>query len=292
MAPTLDLNQLRTFLAVVEAGGFTRAAEVLNLSQAAVSGHVRKLETAVGHELFRRDTKAVALTGAGQRLLVEAGRILRVHDEAVASFGTDHEAPLVIGLTEAAAGGALAHLLRLLTDALADQEVVFRLARIAGDCGEVVRRGIVDLALVLGEPTDSNTIAVGRLPLRWVASHRFEAAASGPVDVIVKEESCPLRGLTLHSLAFAGLDVRIRAEVETGAAQAAAVEAGLGAALMPCLALPKGWRELVTPPPPGDVGVRLIVGPAVSPAVVEAVRLELAGFFTRDETQSRIAMFT
>ncbi|MDR2564974.1 MAG: LysR family transcriptional regulator [Bifidobacteriaceae bacterium] len=288
MARTLDLNHLRTFVAVVDSGGFTRAAESLHLSQAAVSGHVRKLEGAVGEELFRRDTKAVLLTDAGQRLLVEANRILQVHDEAVAALGAGHVAPLVVGVTEAAAGGRLPELLRLFNALLVGQDVVFRLARVVGDCGEVVRRGIVDLALVVGEPTASNTIGVGRLPLRWVASNRFEAVQGHPLDLVVKQEPCPLRGLALHSLAFAGLAAVVRVEAETAATQAAAVEAGLGAALMPLLRVPAGWRELDAPPPVGDVGVRLVTGAAVPASIVESLRLELTAFFTRDESQSRI----
>ena len=68
----LDPELLRTFLAVERAGGFTAAGRLLGLRQSTVSGHIARLEQAVGRELFRRDTRNLALTADGAAMVIHA----------------------------------------------------------------------------------------------------------------------------------------------------------------------------------------------------------------------------
>src|ERR1700684_506806 len=91
MNRTLDIAPLRSFVAVADAGGFQRAADVLHLSQGAVSQHVRRLESAVG-------------------ALLAARRILELHDEVLAGFSQQATETVVIGLTEHAAAQLLPYL--------------------------------------------------------------------------------------------------------------------------------------------------------------------------------------
>ena len=65
----LDIVVLRTFVAVVEAKGFTRAAAFVNLTQSAVSLHIKRLEEQVGRRLFDRTASKLALTSDGEILL-------------------------------------------------------------------------------------------------------------------------------------------------------------------------------------------------------------------------------
>lgn len=67
--PLPPLPALRAFVAVAETGGFSRAAERLNVTQTAVSHQIRQLEDWLGRKLFRRDTRSVAITDAGAALL-------------------------------------------------------------------------------------------------------------------------------------------------------------------------------------------------------------------------------
>ena len=86
MAATLDLDQLRTFVAIVETGSFTRAAEVVFKTQSAVSMQMRRLEERIGKPVFARDGRASRLTEEGERLLGYARRMVRLNDETVAAF--------------------------------------------------------------------------------------------------------------------------------------------------------------------------------------------------------------
>src|SRR5258708_12089573 len=82
MHPEFDVDLLRTFVAVVEAGSFTKASVTVHRSQAAVSMQIKRLERMLGTTLFTRDTRNLALTRPGNTLLEYARRMLDLHEEA------------------------------------------------------------------------------------------------------------------------------------------------------------------------------------------------------------------
>lgn len=82
-APPLDPDLLKAFLAVAEHRSFTRAAATLNRTQSAVSVQIRRLEERLDTRLFQRTRAGVALTAAGNELLVYARRLLDLNAEAV-----------------------------------------------------------------------------------------------------------------------------------------------------------------------------------------------------------------
>src|SRR5579862_5633339 len=86
MSALIDVDQLRTFIAIVETGSFTRAAEVVHKTQSAVSMQMKRLEERVGRPIFERDGRSSKLTDHGERLLDYARRIVRLNLEALATF--------------------------------------------------------------------------------------------------------------------------------------------------------------------------------------------------------------
>src|ERR1700686_5119500 len=86
MNSLLDIDQLRTFLAIVETGSFTRAAEIVHKTQSAVSMQMRRLEERLERPIFARDGRASKLTEDGERLLDYARRIVKLNVEALATF--------------------------------------------------------------------------------------------------------------------------------------------------------------------------------------------------------------
>jgi DNA-binding transcriptional LysR family regulator len=82
MARNLDLTALRSFAAVADAGGVTRAAAQLNLTQSAVSMQLKRLEESLGQALLDRSGRTIALTAQGEQLLAYARRLLALNDEA------------------------------------------------------------------------------------------------------------------------------------------------------------------------------------------------------------------
>src|SRR6478735_11497962 len=81
-AAMLDLGLLRSFVSVVDAGGFTRAGERVHRTQSTVSQQIKRLEEDVGQLLLVRNGKDVTPTEAGERLLSYARRLLSLADEA------------------------------------------------------------------------------------------------------------------------------------------------------------------------------------------------------------------
>ena len=99
MLRNLDLTALRSFLTVVETGGVTRAAGVLNLTQSAVSMQLKRLEDSLGIALLDRAGRGIAPTAAGEQLAGYARRILALNDEVFGRLtATEYEGELRFGV--------------------------------------------------------------------------------------------------------------------------------------------------------------------------------------------------
>src|SRR3974390_3815230 len=86
MTALIDVDQLRTLIAIAETGSFTKAAEVLSKTQSAVSMQMKRLEERIERPIFTRDGRASKLTEDGARLLDYARRIVRLNVETLAAF--------------------------------------------------------------------------------------------------------------------------------------------------------------------------------------------------------------
>ena len=174
----LDVVPLRSFVAVADNGGFLRAAAVLHLSQAAISQHVRRLESAVGCALVERSGRGSKFTKDGEQLLGYARRILALHDDALHSFGMEMPKTLVIGSTEHAAAQLLPALSVDLSQSLTDYEVRLRIDR-GTQLREGLAAGRVDLALLLGPAVDPRSVCVGELELTWYSAPGWQPRKTG-----------------------------------------------------------------------------------------------------------------
>lgn len=86
LCKSMEIRQLKAFLAIAEAKTFTAGARRVNVTQAAISMQIRQLEEEVGLQLFTRTPRRVILTEAGEYLLERARKILREHDSAIAEI--------------------------------------------------------------------------------------------------------------------------------------------------------------------------------------------------------------
>ncbi|MFI9464575.1 LysR family transcriptional regulator [Streptomyces xiamenensis] len=259
MADSLDLVQLRSFVAIADCGGFSRAAAALHLGQSTVSQHVRLLERRLGSELVRKEGRRTQFTDAGERLLVEARRILSVHDEALERLsGGAQQSRLVIGSTETAAEQILPGLLAALRDAYPRHGVRFHIDR-STRMTEDITKGTIDLAVMLGLDADTPGRRIGSLPLAWYAAPGWQPPARGAGwPLVAYVEPCGMRQRALHELAEAGHRVEVTAESTSLEGVMAAARAGLGVAVLPCAGRqPQGLVERTDLPPLGPIGVHL-----------------------------------
>ena len=82
----LDIDQLRSLIAISDTGSFTRAADVVFKTQSAVSMQMKRLEEQLGRPIFTKEGRGAKLTEDGERLLDYARKIVRLSGECVASF--------------------------------------------------------------------------------------------------------------------------------------------------------------------------------------------------------------
>jgi DNA-binding transcriptional LysR family regulator len=225
---------LRSFVAVAENGGFMRAAAVLHLSQAAISQHVRRLESAVGRPLVERSGRGSKFTKDGEQLLEYARRILALHDDALHSFGMETPETVVIGSTEHAAAQLLPALSVHLEQLLADYQVRLRIDR-GTQLREGLAAGRVDVALLLGPDADPRGVRVGELELTWYSAPGWRPPTDRPMPLVAFDEPCVLRTRALETLAAYRISSTVSAEAPQLAGVQAAVAAGAGVALMATL---------------------------------------------------------
>jgi DNA-binding transcriptional LysR family regulator len=130
----MDLYQLKTFVAVAREGSITRAAEVVHLSQPAVSAHIKDVEDALGLTLFERTARGMALTPEGKRLLAKAEQTLAAHQallEEAARSKTELRGRLRVGAGSNSDHAAIGRLMTLMSERFPEVEVTLRHARSA-----------------------------------------------------------------------------------------------------------------------------------------------------------------
>ena len=192
-SPEPDLRRLRHFVAVAEAGGFTRAAASLHLSQQALSSSIRQLEKDLNAALFTRIGRQVTLTRAGQTLLSE-GRVLlaaaRTVAEHVEKVGASSAETFVVGHTPALSSIEGYTILEPAIDAFPD--VSFTLRQLyPADLTSAVLDGSVQLALRRGvvPPDDLAAAVVGYHLVRLAvpSNHRLSRRRRVDIDELADE---------------------------------------------------------------------------------------------------------
>jgi len=113
MFSQLNIDLLRTFVAIVESGSFTKASRTVFRSQAAVSMQVKRLEESIGQPLFVRDTRNLELGQTGRALLPYARRLLNLHDEIwTALVQPEVQGQIIIGAPDDYIGSLLPDVLK------------------------------------------------------------------------------------------------------------------------------------------------------------------------------------
>ena len=262
-----DLQQLQAFVAVAERGSFRAAAEQIHLSAPALSRRIDKLETILGARLFNRTTRAVELTPMG-RVFLERARaalddlefaILGISDIAASSSGR---------VTVACVPSAAIHFLPSVLGAFTEQYPLIRVRVIDEAAGQVlasVISGESDFGISFLDRqvpgVDFEPIHTDPFVLAMRRDHRLAGRASlawsdlGDERLMTAARSSGNRQLLDDAMARAGVDPVYRFEVSHMATLLGMVEAGLGVAAVPRLALPESH--------PSMVGVPLL-SPAVS----------------------------
>ncbi|RUW46555.1 LysR family transcriptional regulator [Mesorhizobium sp. M1A.F.Ca.ET.072.01.1.1] len=234
MSRRLDVDALRALVAIEKHGGVTRAAEVLGLSQSAVSHKMRRLEASLDCEILSRKPNAPLFTTAGHDLLAYARRILGIHDEAVLSLSKSTlQGKIALGMTEDTTCTDLSRILGRFRR-LHPEVSVRTQVRMSLVLREQLSQGALDAAIVQlfqheVRPAD---IVLYRETLHWVKSPDLVLSKEKPVPFLSFDENCFYRRWGLDLGQDEGTVFETVFECSSAAGIIAGVTSGLGVALL------------------------------------------------------------
>jgi len=230
----LDIDSLRTLRAIVESGSFTGAAARLHLTQSAVSWKIKRLEERLGHALLVRDGKSIEPTEMGHELLLHADRILSAHDEAVASLRLRELTGTVrLGCNDEPRIDQVADIIRAFRTEHTRVGVHTRIG-LSSVVSAWLRAGELDIALIQTLPEDvkETDVILRHDRLAWFASPDLTLEEDGSVPLITFGPRGFYRPIAERLLREAGFDHAVVGEGASSAGVIAAVEAGLGVAVL------------------------------------------------------------
>jgi DNA-binding transcriptional LysR family regulator len=243
MTTTLDLDQLRTFVAIAESGSFTRAADVVHKTQSAVSMQMRRLEERIGKPIFTREGRMSKLSEDGERLLGYARRMVRLSDETIAAFDeTELTGSVRLGTPDDYADRFLPEILARFARSNPRVEVsVFCEPSLT--LMEMARTADIDLAIVTA-CGEMETEVLRQEPLLWVTSSAHRIEEEEVLPLALSKPPCIWRTAGLDSLAAIGRKYRVLYTSGNSTAISAAVLAGLAVTVVAESALRPGMRVL------------------------------------------------
>lgn len=170
MPRNLDLTALRSFVAVADTGGVTRAAGFMNLTQSAVSMQLKRLEESLGLELMDRSGRTIALTASGEQLLGYARRMLALNDEVYARLThQDFEGEVVLGVPHDIVYPAIPQVLQRF-HADYPRVKVQLVSSFTRTLKEQFARGECDMILTTEDTLDAGGETLTTLPLVWIGA--------------------------------------------------------------------------------------------------------------------------
>lgn len=233
MQPALDIDSLRALVLVAEYRSFTRAAEALQTTQAAISLRLKRLETRLGRRLLERTPRLVQLTPDGAALLAESRHVLAAHDAALAALQAKPQRPLRLGISDQAVGAQLPGLLAQLRGRLPGLRLEVRIG-LSRELAEAFDAGRIDAAILhqVGRTVPRGAELLLRDRLGWFAAPGVSWSPAEPLPLLALAAPCTVRAAAIKALEAA----KVRwSESFTGGgvgALAAAVAAGLGVAVL------------------------------------------------------------
>ncbi|SFG23452.1 transcriptional regulator, LysR family [Palleronia marisminoris] len=239
MPRNLDLTALRSFVAVADVGGVTRAAGHLNLTQSAVSMQLKRLEDSLGTRLLDRTTRSVALTPAGEQLVSYARRMLTLNDEAIARMTDDvYEGEITLGVPHDILYPAIPPVLAAFAQRFPRMRMHL-LSLGTRTLREMFARGECDAILTTEETLGEGAETLAVLPLIWAGAVNGVAWRQRPLRFAFTR-TCIFSPIARARLDAAGIDWVSMVDSASDRASEAAVMADLALYVILDHTLPQG----------------------------------------------------
>lgn len=229
----LDLDLLRTFVAVADLNTFAAAAAAVCRTQSAVSQQMQRLEQLVGKELFARHGRNKLLTEHGIQLLGYARKILRFNDEACMSLMFSNlQGVLTLGASDESADTILPFLLNRISSVYPKLALDVSVKRNAFMV-EMLKENEVDLVVTTHRPGQFDSLTLRTSPTHWYCAAEYVLQKGEPIPLVLLDDPSPFRDMVLAAFNEAGIPWRLAYVASTLPAVRAAVKAGLGVTARP-----------------------------------------------------------
>jgi DNA-binding transcriptional LysR family regulator len=225
----IPTDLLRTFVAIYELGSFTKAAHMFELTQPAISAHMRRLESIIGADLIEKNISGVNLTTRGAEILRYAQRMLSINDQIV-SYGARRSSLQVIrlGIPNLFAPTKLRRIVNECRDKVGSSRLQICCDHSTGLLRSI-SNGYLDLAFTLGDDDEmKNALASWANPLVWVRSPDFRLDPGRPVPLVSSPNLLVPDRMAMEALEQANQRYEIAFTAFDMMARRSAVAAGLG----------------------------------------------------------------
>jgi len=249
MARNLDMTALRSFVAVADAGGVTKAAGVLNLTQSAVSMQLKRLEESLNVSLLDRSARQIGVTPEGEQLLSYARRMLSLNDEALKRMtAEDYEGEITLGVPHDIIDPYIPPVLRRFAADFPRMKIKL-VSESTVTLREMFGRGQCDAIITTEAEPGPGGEALVTLPLVWVGAQGGTAWRKRPLPVAFCSK-CIFRSGVLKLMDEAAFGWEMVTESQTDTAIEAVVSADLAVR-----AVIKGFYARQMAPVPNDANL-------------------------------------
>lgn len=244
MLALLDIDQLRTFIAIAETGSFTKAAEAVFKTQSAVSMQMKRLEERIGKAIFERDGRGSKLTEDGDKLLDYARRIVKLTMDAVSAFSeTELTGRVRLGVPDDYADRFLPEIMARFSQSNPRVEITI-VCEPTPMLVERILASDLDLAIITHVEHRGPAEIIRHERLLWVTSSRHAVHEETPLPLALGRPNCHWRQAAVERLEAQRRAYRILYSSWNSQAAGAAVLAGLAVSILPESALRPGMRIL------------------------------------------------
>lgn len=240
----MDIEALRSFIAFVDTGSFTRAAKQTFRTQSAISMQMKKLEEDAGETLFQKNGRYLVLTEQGRLLVSYARRILAMHDEVLGALASHRQhQPIRIGCPDDYAQSILPQFVTLLMKSLPQSSI-----RIQCDCSTQLRlmldNGEIDLAILTRSPEKEEGYLLKHDKGVWVHGGFPELIEADELPLVMYEADCKFHSTAIDGLEKQSRRYRLLCATSSATAIKSLLKEGIGISAMARSSVSEGLHKI------------------------------------------------
>ncbi|AUV88318.1 LysR family transcriptional regulator [Vibrio campbellii] len=256
----MDIDALRSFLAFVETGSFTRAAKQINRTQSAFSAQMRKLEDELSVSLFEKQGRNLVLSEAGLALRSHAEQLVSLHNQALKQVKRyENKRPLRLGCPEDYNDNILPKVIRVLQQSEPTCSIqVFSEPSIT--LREKLDEGKLDAAIVTRAPDSEEGYWLASDKGVWIAHPDFDIERAQPLPLALFQTDCKYHAAAVDGLTKRGIPYQLLACCNTASAQRAIVRSGMAIGAMGSISVSDDLEILNDMPSLPSVDIVLVTG--------------------------------